>query len=101
MVLSFDRKLRSITVAVFVLWNKLKAIQLLMGGCRGLCSIGTRHLSFARFLCCFVIFQALETFFYLSMHHIARAFMHENYKANKTRPKKEAEDASSIVNVEA
>ncbi|KAA8537439.1 hypothetical protein F0562_026874 [Nyssa sinensis] len=43
---------------------------------------------------------AFETCFYLSLHHIATAFMHENYKASKTGPEKETKDASSIIYVE-
>lgn len=62
--------------------------------------MGTRHFSFPGVLSCFVIFRACEDCIYLSMHHIAAAFMHEDYKASKTGPEKETKDASSIVDVE-
>nr|KYP64804.1 hypothetical protein KK1_019412 [Cajanus cajan] len=34
-----------------------------------------------------------------SLHHNPIAFMHENYKASKTRKEKETKNASSVVNV--
>lgn len=62
--------------------------------------MGAHHFSFPGVLSCFIIFRAREDCVYLSLHHIAAAFMHENYKASKTGPEKEKKDATSIVDVE-
>jgi len=62
--------------------------------------MGTHDFSFPGVLSCFIIFRACEACVHLSLHHIAAAFMHENYEASKTGPEKETKDASSIVDVE-
>lgn len=71
------------------------------GGRGGLCDMGTCYSSFSGFLSSLFIFQAYTACFYLSNCHNAITFMHENYKASKTRQEKEAEDASSIIYVKS
>jgi len=69
------------------------------GGCGGFCNMGTYYFSLLGVFGSLSVLQAHPTCFYFSLHHNPIAFMHENYKASKTRKEKETKDASSIVNV--
>lgn len=69
------------------------------GGCGGFCNMGTYYFSLLGIFGSLSLLQAHPTCFYFSLRHYPITFMHENYKASKTRKEKETKDASSIVNV--
>ncbi|KAG2400750.1 uncharacterized protein HKW66_Vig0093960 [Vigna angularis] len=71
----------------------------ILGGCGGFCNMGTYYFSLLGIFGSLSVLQAHPTCFYFSLRHNPIAFMHENYKASKTRKEKETKDASSIVNV--
>lgn len=62
--------------------------------------MGTSDPSFYRFLGRCIIFNTLEAHYNLSYHHIVTSLMFEGNQTSKIEPEKQAENASSVIDVE-
>ncbi|KAK4804027.1 hypothetical protein SAY86_003844 [Trapa natans] len=63
-------------------------------------NMGTSHPSILGFLCSFFILSEHAACVNLALRYSAIATMHEDHKASKACPEKEAKDASAIIYLE-
>lgn len=94
----FTHKLFSFFIMT-ILADALCPFLCLQGWCCSICNMGTPYFSIPCLFSSFSIFWEYATCFYLSMHYIAFAPLHENYKASEIGQEKETKDASTFIHV--